>query len=555
MRVLPFAAYIDGAGSCPPALEAGLVLATVETRRGKGTGFVLTRRDAEKVKWVSRFTWPFLAVPTRMPLASLSDESDHAGDRTEDTTRYLIFDSTGLTSGEIPPFQHREGLDTPSGWGARLLVQDFIAFVDRRRDGLRRPRKPSLLNPLNWRREVAAAADKVAALVPGERQVAQDLAGHASDHPLGEWDGVPLPSILDPADAERAALEVDERLRAYLAQAAKVDEMARRLAAEAEVYPPELAETRERVAANYNAQLGVLKPQVEEAIGSHQRSLEDKLGELDSQYSSSLASLEAELTRAFNEEERWRSLGRDYEPQLAEARKTRQQAQRALDAATREKDAALRQAREHFRELVAAENDKLNTLIRARDREVQGLQDLDNRLKQALSELKAAADDASGHDRAAAAELAALTVDIGVPERAAPLEFGLPMYIARLEGRRPRHVVLMPLAVRRSRSVGQMVTGLIGALTLPAELRSPRYDHDLGKALAAALDAETPEAGQMRVAAAVSASAGSSNVLADPKFRGLASEGLAVLREEKWLNDKQHAELRQAVDEMYAGRE
>lgn len=555
MRVLPFATYVDGAECCPPSLEAALVLASVEGRRGKGSGFVLTRRDAEKIQWVSRFTWPFVAVPARMPLASLDDEDGLAERQAGEATRYLLFDATGLASADIAPFQAREGLDTPPGWGARLLVQDYIAFLDRQRDSLRQPRKTFLQSAFSWRREAAAAVDKVAALVSGERQVAQDLALHAGEAALREWDGVALPRTLDPAAAQRAALEVDERLRAYLAQAAKVEDMARRLSAEAEIYPPELAETRDRIAAHYEAQLKMVKPQVDEAIGAHQRSLEDRLGGLSAQYAGSLASLEAELTRAFNEEERWRGLGRDYEPELAEARRTRSQAQRALDAATREKDAALREAREHFRDLVAAENDKLNTLIKARDREIQAVQDSENRLKQALSDLRAAAEGASGHDRAAAAELAAMTVDIAVPERAAPLEFGLPVYIARLESKRARHLVLMPVAVRRSRSVGQMVTGLIGALNLPAEPRSQRYDNDLGRVLASALDAEKPEATEMRLAAAVAASARSVDVLADPGFRGLAMEGLEQLREQKWLNDKQHAELRQAVEEMHGGGE
>lgn len=549
MRVLPYATYMDGTDTCPPALEAAVVLLTVESRRSKGTGFVLSRRDVEKVNWVSRLTWPMLAVPTQMPLASADMPS---GEPAPESTRYLLFDLTGMVSANIPGFQLREGLDDQPGWGARLPVAEFAAFLGRQRDGLKQVRKPLLSTLSSLVRREAAAGDKVSGLIAGQqRQLAQDLARHAGEPALQQWDGVELPRRFDEAEARRVALEIDERMRAYLAQAAKVKEMARRLADEADTYRPELAQERERLTTNYAAQLEVLKPQVDEIIAHHQRNLEERLGALSAQYGGPLASLEADLTRAQNEEERYRGLGKEYEPQLAEARRARQQAQRALDAMTREKEAAMRQARDQFRELSSAENDKLNSLIKARDRDIQAVRDAESKLQQALTELMSAADAAAERDRAAASELAALTVDIADAGRGAAMEFGLPVYAARLEGQRARHVVIVPLSVRRSRSMSQRVTGLIGALTIPAEPRSPRYEQDLGRALASALETTNPESADAGVAAAVSAGARSTDVLADPGFRALALEGLDQLREDKWLSDKQHAEQRQAVEAMY----
>ncbi len=88
-----------------------------------------------------------------------------------------------------------------------------------------------------------------------------------------------------------------------------------------------------------------------------------------SQYSTTSAAQEAELSRATAEEDRFRSMGKGAEA-LAEACWGRTaDAQRKLDATNRERDNAMRQAREHFRQMIDQENDKINSLVKARDRE------------------------------------------------------------------------------------------------------------------------------------------------------------------------------------------
>ncbi|MDP2871133.1 MAG: hypothetical protein Q8P31_01110 [Bacillota bacterium] len=549
MRVLPFASYVEGGGPTPRALEAATVLLTVESRRGKGTGFVLTRKATERVQWVSRLTWPMLAVPISLPAAA-SPEAGTTDASAPQPVRFVLFDQTGMIGSAIPPFQAREGLDDMPGFGTRLPVDDFILALGRQRDGFKQARKPLLGTLTNLVRR-GATGDDITGFISGHKQLAQDLARHYGELPEPEWAGVELPRRLSAEEAERVAMEIDERVRAYLAQAGKVDEKARALSQEAETYPPELAQARDRIAANFNAQLEVLKPQVEEIVLGHQGNLEDRLTAISAQYSGTLASLEAELMKAQNEEGRFRDLGKEYEPQLADSRKAKQQAQRSLDAVTRERETTMRQARDHFRELINAENDKLNTLIKARDREVQSVRESEDKLRNVLKDLLAAAGSAAQRDREAAAELFGLTFEMAAPEHAGMVEFAVPVYAARLEGQRSRYVIIVPLALKRSRSVGQFVTGLIGAMTLPGEPRSPRYEQVLGRALASAFEASVPDAQSASVAAAVNEVAGDFNVLADPGYKALAMEGLGLLKEGKWLNDKQLAEQRQAIEGLY----
>ncbi len=89
----------------------------------------------------------------------------------------------------------------------------------------------------------------------------------------------------------------------------------------------------------------------------------------------------------------------------------------------------------------------------------------------------AAAAAAIQHDRKAAADLAALLGPSDLVERM-PTEFGLPVYIARLDGPKVRYVALLPQTIKRTRSiqerVGSLVSGLMGGLSLPADVRVRR---------------------------------------------------------------------------------
>ena len=563
MKVLPYATYPEPTPSYPEALEAVVTLLSVESRRGKGTGFIL-KKAAEKVVWISRFVWPLLALPVEFP-ATAAPGAGAAGTADGDAggggRKVLFFDLTGLVASPLPEFAARERPAAADlAEAADLAVAEFTELVTKQRDLLGGGKKP-LLGSKRLdaaiggliRRDAGGGGEQIAGYLGGEGQLCRDLLAHVGEAEPPDWDAAELSRSIDVADARRVAAEIDERIRAYLAQADETEEIAGRLAQVAEAHPAKLDAQREEVSSNYNVQIDVLRPEVETAIAEHQRGLEERLNGVNVQYSGSLAALEAELSRAAADVERLRGLGKSAEGQLAEARRTKGEVQGRLDAVSRERDNALKQARDHYRSLIDGENDKLNSLIKAKEREIGAIDDAQAKLRAAVKDLAAVAAGAAEHDRKAAADLAATGLDAAGLDGAGddePWEFGLPLYVVKLEGQKTRYLPMLPVALKRSRSVTQLVTGLIGGLALPAEARSARYEATFGRALGDVLEnpaaAEPAAAG---VAASINEKANSTNVLRQPSYKELALEGLAALRD-GWLKDKQYAEQKAAIEKM-----
>lgn len=555
MKTLPFAVHAEPSISYPEAMEAAIALLTFESKRGKGTGFIL--RKTEELGWASRFLWPMMAFPVELP--------DTAGDAAPDGytvpgRKLLFFDLTGLTSSSIPAFHPREGLDlAEQAAGADMPVAEYTTLLERCRDALRQAKPPlaGAISAVKGLIKRSGLGEEVTGFLSGHQHIARDLLTHLAEQEPPEWYAPELAKSLTEEDAARVAEELADRIRAYVAQASRTEAALLQLQQGADVYPSQLADQREQISMTYSGQIDVLRPEVDRNIADFQRSLEERLNAIMMQYSSTSAAQEAEVSRASLEEDRFRSMGKGAEPQLAEARRARVEAQRKLDATNRERDTAVRQARDHFRSLIDQENEKINALVKARDRELAVLDAAEKKLETALRELTNTAGSAIQQDRKAAADLAGLAVDVGeLPvDTGMPVEFGVPMYIARLDGPKVRYVVMPPQTIKRTRGiqdrVGGLVSGLMGGLTLPADVRTPRYESVLGRALNAALEGPANDGPAASVVASVNEGAASGNVLANPNYLSLALEGLDLLKEGGWLKDKQHEEQKQALHKMF----
>jgi len=554
MKILPYASYSEPTGDYPGALEAAVALLTVESKRGKGTGFIL-RKATQEIAWVSRFVWPMLALPVNFPDPSAAGDEGAMGE-----PRALVFDLCGLASSALVPFRAREQQE--GVWSAHtaqgMSATEFVAKVESLAASLRQEQKPlqGALSAVRGLVRRGGSGEEVAGFVSGQPQLARDLLAHLAEPEAPDWQGQELPRLLSVDDARRVADEIADRIRAYIAQANGIESLAGEVTRVGEDYPSQLASMREEVSYRYDGQLDAVRPEVERAVAEHQRSLEGQLNAVMQQYSSTIASHEAELSRADQDVERYRSLGKGYEAQLSEARRVRADAQRRLDAINRERESASKGARDHFRTLIDQENERVNSLLKQRDREIGGLNELERKVEAALRDFRSAASSAATADRKAAADLAALAVPGPVADGGEPIEFGVPLYVARMEGQKATYVVMGPVTMAATRGLRQRVTGfvsgLISGLSLPAETRSSRYDAVLVKAIQQAVEGTGGEAAA-GVAASISASAASSNMLADPAFGADALAGLDALKAGGWINDRQYEEHRQAIGRILGG--
>ena len=535
MRVLPFAVYSEPTVAYPEAMEAAVTLLTIEGRRAKGTG--LLSRKTEQIAWVSRFLWPMLALPVDMPALGEGDDLAPAG------RKLLFFDLTGLAGSAVPAFTPREALETSVDSAvADLPVAEYTAMVERFRDALRQAKPPltSALSAVKGLVRRGPSGAEVAGFLSGHTQLAKELLAHLTAEPEPpEWTAPYLAAQISLDDAERIAAEIADQIRAHLGQATQIEALGNQLRDSAGEYPMRLADERQRITSDYGAQIDALRPEVDRAIAELQQAMEDRINSITAQFSSTIAAQEADLSR----------LGQ------ADDRRAQVDARRQLDATIRERDNATKQARDHYRGLIDKENDKIGSLTKARDREVSVLDAAEKRLLTAVDEMQRSVDAAAGQDRKAAGDLADYAVEPVEPELAdaGPVEFYLPLYVARLEAPKPRYLPLLPLTLKRTRSlqakVGGLVSGLLGGLTLPSE---QRYEAVLGRAIGAALDAaDSPGAAGAEIVASILDNAPGSNVLADGDFLSLALEGLAALREGNWLNDKQLEEQRQALQKLF----
>lgn len=533
MRVLPFSVYAEPAIAYPEAMEAAVTLLTIEGRRAKGTG--LLSRKTEQIAWISRFLWPMLALPVDLP----------TGDAEQSPTgrKLMFFDLSGLVGSPVAPFTPREGLDIAADPAALdLPAAEYTALVERYRDTLRQAKAPltSALSAVKGFVRRGPSGNEVAGFLSGHPALGKELMAHLADElEAPDWSAPTLATSLTVQDAEQIAVEIADLIRAYLGQASQIESTAGQLRDGAGRYPMRLAEERQRIVADYGSQIDYIRPDVDRAVSDHQRALEDRINSIAAQYSGTIAAQEAELSRISQSDDR----------------RAQTEARRQLDSVMRERDNATKQAREHFRSLIDKENEKIANLTKARDREVAAIDAVEKRLLGAVDEMQRSADAAAGQDRKAAADLTALAVAPSDPAMAdgGPVEFSLPLYVARLDGPKTRYVPVLPMTLKRSRSlqarVGGLVSGLLGGLTLPGE---PRYDAVLGKALGAVLDSlETATGVGAEVAASILDSAAGSNVLADNDFLSLALEGLGALREGNWLNDKQLEEQRGALQKLF----
>jgi hypothetical protein len=535
MRVLPFAVYSEPTVAYPEAMEAAVTLLTIDGRRAKGTG--LLSRKTEQIAWISKFLWPLLALPVDMP--TLGDGDDLA----PANRKLLFFDLTGLAGSAVPAFAPREALEiSVDATAADLPVVDYTAMVERFRDTLRQARPPltSALSAVKGLVRRGPSGGEVAGFLSGHTQLARELLSHLTAEPEPpEWSAPYLATQVSLEDAERIAAEVADQIRAHLGQATQIEALGGQLRDGAGEYPVRLADERQRIASDYNSQIDAIRPEVDRAIAEHQQGLEDRINSINAQFSSTIAAQEANLSR----------LGQ------SDDRRAQVDARRQLDATIRERDNATKQARDQYRSLIDKENEKIGSLNKARDREISVLDAAEKRLLTAIDEMQRAVDAAAGQDRKAAGDLADFAVEPAEPElvEAGPIEFCLPLYVARLDGPKPRYLPLLPLTLKRTRSlqakVGGLVSGLLGGVTLPSE---QRYEGVLGRALSAALDAaDSPGAAGAEIVASIFDNASGSNVLGDGDFLSLALEGLAALREGNWLNDKQLEEQRQALQKLF----
>ena len=555
MKKLPYAVYSDPAGGDPFAMEAAVTLLTVEGRRGKG-GMLGLRRAGQGVSWISRFVWPMLALPVSLPdpAGAGADLGGH---------KALLFDLCGLVSSSIPGFVEREGYaGAVEGVDSEYMsASEFSANVQALTATLKQERKPlqSALSAVRGlaRRGGRDGGDEVEGFLSGQSQLAKDLLSHLTDREAADWPAADLARSLTAEDARQVAEEIAERIRAYAAQAQEVERMAAEFGRAGEAYPAKLAEMRDEVSRRYEEELDAVRPEVEEIVAGHQRDLEEKLTNIAQQFVSTITSHEAGLSRADQEVERYRSLGKGYESQLAEARRVKSDAQRQLDAANRERESASKQTRDHFRSLIEQANERVTSLLKQRDSELKGLTELERSLETALRELRSAAGTAAGNDRKAAAQLAALAQPAPQLAGDEPVEFGLPFYIARIEGQKTSYAVLGPITLASRRGLMQQVrgglSGLIGGLNLPGEPRSGRYADVLVRALTTAFEGSGDASGAEAVLGSVEAAAGHSSVLGDSHYQSQALRGLDQLKAGGWLNDKQYNEQSQAIARLFGG--
>ena len=218
MRLLPYAVYSEPTVAYPEAMEAAVTLLTVESRRAKGTG--LLARKTEQTAWISRFTWPLVALPVDMPAAAAEGGQADAAP----TRKLLFFDLTGLAGSGIPAFAAREGLDLAADSAiADLPVADYTALVERFRDALRQTKPPlqSALSAVKGLIRRGPAGNEIAGFLSGHGQLAKELLAHlTAEAEPPEWAGPTLATSLTLEDAERIASEIADQIRAHLAQAA-----------------------------------------------------------------------------------------------------------------------------------------------------------------------------------------------------------------------------------------------------------------------------------------------------------------------------------------------
>jgi hypothetical protein len=562
MKVLPYASYSDPAAGYPDALEAAVTLLTVESRRGKGTGFALLKKAAQDVGWISRFVWPMIAMPVTLP--------DPAGTGESTGPRHLVFDLTGLIASGLPPFKPRETVDPAAvdGWRG-MSAAEFAAAVEAQVAALKQGPRPTgagvaasagamlqgAMSRVQGLVRRTAAGDELPGFVSGQSQLARDLLAHAAAPEAPDWPAPELARTLEPDHANRYADEMADRIRAYVAQAARIEEAVAAISDLGNAYPAELAERRDEVSYRYNNEIDAIRPEVERAVEDHRRSLESQLNAVMQRFSGSMATAQTELAQADQEIERYRALGKGYEAQLGDARRLRGEAQRRLDATKREMDGETKKVNDQFMSLINRENERLSSLAKQRDREIGDLNELQRKLEAALSSFRTAATAAAGADRKAAADIAGLAASAPDLPAHEPVEFGVPVYLARLDAQKATYIALPPVTISATRSLKQQATGLVssllGGVSLPSEQRSPRYDV-FAKALVGAIEGTAGEAGAA-VAASINDLAGSSSVLADAGFRDLALAGLDQLKAGRYLNDKQYEEQRQAISRMYGG--
>jgi len=562
LKILPYASYTEPTSSYPEEMEAAITLLSAEHRRSKGTGLII-RKAAETVAWVSRFVWPLLALPVDFPAAVEAETTDEAEQSPRPGRRVLLFDLTGLNASALAPFRLREDLDPPAqvAASADLAAADFVTVIEdlTRSFGTGQRTLMGAFTTVRGIVQRSPGGEQIDGFLSGQPPLAHDLIRHLGESAPASWEAPELARSITTAEAEQVAEEIGERVRAYLAQAGKIEELAASLNHTARRYPGDLAQQRERISADYAVQIDVVRPEVERAIAAHQRGLEERLNALAQQFSGTAAAQEADVSRADRDVDRFRSLGKEYEGQLAEARRIKQETQKKLDATNRDRDNAAKKARDHYRALIDEENDKLNELVKARDREIAALNELERKLETSLREFRSAVAAAAEQDRKHASELAGLAITSTVADSAEPVEFGLPVYVIRYDGPRVRYAVLSPFLLDSPKGVGRLVrdvskavSGLFGSLSLPADSRSPRYESAFARPLVAALESTAPpDAAAVGAAASVNEKAASADVLDRSDFREVALKGLEALKAGGWLRGQQYEEQRQAVLRLY----
>ena len=562
LQILPYASYTEPTTSYPEEMEAAITLLSAEHRRGKGTGLII-RKAAETVAWVSRFVWPLLALPVDFPAAVDTEMTGEAEQPQGSERRVLLFDLTGLNASALAPFRLREDLDPPAqvAASADLPAPDFATMVEdlTRSLGTGQTALMGAFTAVRGIVQRSPGGEQIAGFLSGQPQLAHDLIRHLAESARANWEAPELARSITTAEAKRVAEEIGERARAYLAQAGKIEELAASLNSMARRYPGDLAAQRERISADYSVQIDVVRPEGERAIAAHQRGLEERLNAIAQQYSGTAAAQEADVSRADRDVDRFRSLGKEYEGQLAEARRAKQEAQKKLDATNRDRDNASKKARDHYRALIDEENDKLNELVKARDREIAALNELERKLETSLREFRSAVAAASEQDRKHATELAGLAITSTVADTDEAILFGLPVYVIRYDGARVRYAVLSPVLLDRPKGVGRLVrdvgkavSGLFGSLSLPADTRSPRYENAFARPLVGALESTaSPDAAAVAAAASVNEKAASADVLERSDFREMALKGLETLKAGGWLRGQQYEEQRQAILRLY----
>ncbi len=255
MKILPFAVHSEPSISYPEALEAAVTLLTFESKRGKGTGFIL--RKTEEIAWVSRFLWPMAAFPVDLPdtgAAGTGDEYAVPG------RKLLFFDLTGLTSSNIPVFHPREGLElAEQAAGSEMSVAEYTALVERCRDSLRQAKPPlaGALSAVKGLVRRGSGGEEVTGFLSGHQHMSKDLLTHLAEQEPPEWYAPELARLLTTEDAARVAEELADRIRAYLAQASRTGRGPAATPTRSRGVPGTTADQRDQISMSYAGQIDV----------------------------------------------------------------------------------------------------------------------------------------------------------------------------------------------------------------------------------------------------------------------------------------------------------